>query len=37
MNQIDSTDWLLAAVVGGLVALSFALIYFGSRKEGRKR
>jgi hypothetical protein len=38
MNEISSTNWLLSAIAGGLLAVAFALIYFASsRKTSRKR
>lgn len=33
MNSISLTNWLLIAVAGGLLALSFAIIYMASNKK----
>lgn len=33
MNGISLTNWLLIAVAGGLLALSFAIIYAASNKK----
>jgi len=36
--ELSSTNLLLATIAGGLLALSFALIYFASsRKESKRR
>ena len=37
MSEVSSTNLLLFAVVGGLIAVAFGLIYFGSTREGKKR
>ena len=37
MNEISSTNWLLASIAGGLLAVAFAIIYFASIKESKKR
>lgn len=37
MNELNSTNLLLIALTGSLIAVAFGLIYFGSSKrEGRK-
>lgn len=33
MSEISSTNWLLAAIAGGLLAISFAIIYAASKKK----
>jgi hypothetical protein len=33
MFEISSTNWLLASIAGGLLALSFAVIYVASSKQ----
>lgn len=37
MSEISSTNWLLAAIAGSILILAFAIVYFGSTREGRKR
>lgn len=37
MTEISSTNLLLGALIGSLIAVAFALIYFASTKEGKKR
>lgn len=36
MNEISSTNWLLATIAAGLLAVAFALIYFGSTREKKR-
>ena len=37
MSEVSSTNLLLFAVVGGLIAVAFAFIYFASTKKENKR
>lgn len=37
MTELSSTNLLLGALIGSLIAVAFALIYFGSTRESRKR
>ena len=37
MNEISSTNWLLATIAAGLATVALALIYFASIKEGKRR
>lgn len=37
MNEISSTNWLLATIAAGLAVVALALIYFGSTRESKRR
>ena len=37
MTEISSTNLLLAAIAGGLIAVAFALIYFASSRDSKRR